>query len=35
MKTLFEQLGETYTMQGDYRLTYLTVEKTDTHPIGV
>ena len=35
MKTLFEQLGGTYTMQGDYRLPNLTVEGTDTRPIGV
>ena len=35
MKTLFEQLGGTYTIQGDYRLPNLTVEKTDTRPIGV
>ena len=35
MKTLFEQLGGTYTMQGDYRLPNLTEEETDTRPIGV
>ena len=35
MKTLFEQHGGTYTMQGDYRLPNLTVEVTDTRPIGV
>lgn len=35
MKTLFEQLGGTFTMQGDYYLPNLTVEETDTHPIGV
>ena len=35
MKTLFEQLGGTYTMQGDYHLLNLTVEETDTRPIGV
>ena len=35
MKTLFEQLGGTYTMQGDYRLPNLTVEETNTRPIGV
>lgn len=35
MKTLFEQHGGTYTMQGDYRLLNLTVEETYTHPIGV
>ena len=35
MKTLFEQLGGAYTTQGDYRLPNLTVEETDTRPIGV
>ena len=35
MKTLFEQLGGTCTMQGDYRLPNLTVEETDIQPIGV
>ena len=35
MKTLFEQHGGTYTIQGDYRLPNLTIEKTDTRPIGV
>ena len=35
MKTLFKQLGGTYTMQGDYRLPNLIVEETDTRPIGV
>ena len=35
METLFEQLGGTYTMQGDYRLPNLTVEETDIRPIGV
>lgn len=35
MKTLFEQHGGTYTLQGDYRLPNLTVEETDTRPIGV
>ena len=35
MKTLFEQHGGTYTTQGDYRLPNLTVEETDTRPIGV
>ncbi len=35
MKTLFEQHGGTYTIQGDYRLPNLTVEETDTRPIGV
>ena len=35
MKTLFEQLGGTYTIHGDYRLPNLTVKETDTRPIGV
>ena len=35
MKTLFEQHGGTYTMQGGYRLPNLIVEETDTRPIGV
>ena len=35
MKTLFEQFGGTYTMQGDYRLPNLTIEETDSRPIGV
>lgn len=35
MKTLFEQLGGTYTMQGDYHLPNLTVEETDTRLIGI
>ena len=35
MKSIFEQQGGTYTMQGDYRLPDLTVEETDTRPIGV
>ena len=35
MKTLFEQHGGTYTMQGDYRLPNLTIEETDSRPIGV
>lgn len=35
MKTLFEQHGGTYAMQGDYRLPNLTVEETDSRPIGV
>ena len=35
MKTLFEQLGGTYIMQGDYRLPNLTVEEIDTRTIGV
>ena len=35
MKTLFEQQGGTYTLQGDYRLPNLIVEETDSRPIGV
>ena len=35
MKTLFEQLGGTYTMQGDYRLPNLAVDETDIRPIGI
>ena len=35
MKSIFEQQGGTYTMQGDYRLPNLIVEETDTRPIGV
>ena len=35
MKTLFEQHGGTYLVQGDYRLPNLTVDETDTRPIGV
>lgn len=35
MKTIFEQLGGTYTMQGNYRLPNLTAEETDTRPIGI
>ena len=35
MKTLFEQYGGTYTMQGDYRLPNLIVEEIDTRTIGV
>lgn len=35
MKSIFEQQGGTYTMQGDYRLPNLIVEGTDTRQIGV
>lgn len=35
MKTLFEQHGGMYTIQGDYRLPNLTVDETDTRSIGV
>ena len=35
MKSLFEQSGGVYTMQGDYRLPNLTVPAEEEHPIGV
>ena len=35
MKTLFEQLGGTYTMQGDYRLPNLLPPTEEERPIGV
>ena len=35
MKTLFEQMGGTYTIQGDYRLPNLTLPAEDERPIGV
>ena len=35
MKSLFEQSGGAYTMQGDYRLPNLTVPAEEEHPIGV
>ena len=35
MKTLFEQLGGTYTMQGDYRLPNLLPPIEEERPIGV
>ena len=35
MKTLFEQLGGTYTMQGDYRLPNLIPPTEEVCPIGV
>ena len=36
MKSLFEQSGGTYTMQGDYRLPNLTLPAEDERrPIGV
>lgn len=35
MKSIFEQSGGTYTMQGDYRLPNLTVPAEDERPIGV
>ena len=35
MKSIFEQSGGAYTMQGDYRLPNLTVPAEDERPIGV
>lgn len=35
MKSIFEQIGGTYTIQGDYRLPNLTVPAEDERPIGV
>lgn len=35
MKTLFEQIGGTYTLQGDYRLPNLTLPAEEERPIGV
>lgn len=35
MKTLFEQQGGTYTMQGDYRLPNLLLPTEEERPIGV
>ena len=35
MKSIFEQIGGTYTMQGDYRLPNLTVPAEEERPIGV
>ena len=35
MKSIFEQIGGTYTMQGDYRLPNLTLPAEDERPIGV
>ena len=35
MKSIFEQFGGVYTMQGDYRLPNLTLPAEDEHPIGV
>ena len=35
MKSLFEQIGGTYTMQGDYRLPNLTLPAEDERPIGI
>ena len=33
-KTIFEQTGGTYTMQGDYRLPNLTLPAEEERPIG-
>ena len=35
MKSIFEQSGGTYTMQGDYRLPNITLPAEDECPIGV
>lgn len=35
MKSIFKQIGGTYTMQGDYRLPNLTVPAEEERPIGV
>ena len=35
MKSIFEQSGVVYTMQGDYRLPNLTVPAEEERPIGV
>ena len=35
MKSLFEDYGGTYTMQGDYRLPNITLPAEDERPIGV
>ena len=35
MKSLFEQSGGTYTLQGDYRLPNITLPAEDERPIGV
>lgn len=35
MKSLFEQSGGTYTMQGDYRLPNITLPAEDERPISV
>ena len=34
-KTIFEQMGGTYTMQGDYRLPDLTLPAEEERPLGV
>ena len=35
MKSIFEQTGGTYTLQGDYRLPNLSLPAEEEHPIGV
>ena len=35
MKSIFEQSGGTYTLQGDYRLPNLNVPAEDERPVGV
>ena len=35
MKSIFEQSGGTYTMQGDYRMPNITFPAEDERPIGV
>ena len=35
MKSLFEEYGGTYTMQGDYRLPNITLPAEEERPIGV
>ena len=35
MKSIFEQIGGTYTLQGDYRLPNITLPAEDARPVGV
>ena len=35
MKSIFEQIGGTYTMQGDYRLPNLALPAEEERPIGI
>ena len=35
MKSIFEQIGSAYTLQGDYRLPNLSLPAEEEHPIGV
>ena len=35
MKSVFEQIGGTYTLQGDYRLPNLTLPTEEERPIGI